>query len=126
MQPEPPRFSLAELEEASGVASRLIRSYITEGLVPPALGRGRSRYFTSDHLQRVELVSRMRANRLSFDEIRLRISAETMPHDPDAETWRRVSLHPDLELHVRDGASDSIDALVHEVIDLSRRWFGEE
>jgi DNA-binding transcriptional MerR regulator len=127
MQPDPPRFSLAELVEASGVPERTVRSFITEGLVPPALGRGKARYYTSDHLERIELVAQLRADRLSFHEIRQRLAPPVEPRSNlDAEPWRRVVLHPDLELHIRDGAPDSIDALARELTAVARRWFGDE
>jgi DNA-binding transcriptional MerR regulator len=120
-----PRFSLAELEEASGVSERTIRQFITDGLVPPALGRGRARYFTPDHLQRLELVAQMRADRLSVDEIRARLFGAGTPASA-GEAWRRLILHPDLELHIRDGAPEAVQTLAAELEEQARRWFGEE
>jgi DNA-binding transcriptional MerR regulator len=121
-----PRFSLADLVESSGLPERTVRNFITEGLVPPALGRGRSRYYTTDHLQRLELVARLRAERLSFDEIRDRLSAPDTTATPEGETWQRLTLHPDLELLVRDDASESVQALARELALQARQWFGEE
>jgi DNA-binding transcriptional MerR regulator len=119
-----PRFSLAELVEASGLSERMVRHFITEGLVPPALGRGRSRYYTPEHLARLELVARLRAERLSFDEIRERL-AGTGEATPAGDTWQRIELHPDLELHLRADASESVQALASELAQQARRWFGE-
>lgn len=121
-----PRFSLAELEEASGVSERTIRQFITDGLVPPALGRGRARYFTPDHLQRLELVARMRADRLSVEEIRARLLGADAQDATVSEGWRRLVLHPDLELHVRDGSPEAVQTLASELAEQARRWFGEE
>jgi DNA-binding transcriptional MerR regulator len=121
-----PRFSLADLVESSGLSERTVRNFITEGLVPPALGRGRSRYYTTDHLARLELVARLRAERLSFDEIRERLSAPDTTTTPDGETWQRLTLHPDLELLVRDDASESVQALARELALQARQWFGDE
>lgn len=121
-----PRFSLADLVESSGLPERTVRNFITEGLVPPALGRGRSRYYTTDHLQRLELVARLRAERLSFDEIRERLSAPDAAATTASETWLRLMLHPDLELLVRDDASESVQALARELALQARQWFGEE
>ncbi|MEX1157872.1 MAG: helix-turn-helix domain-containing protein [Thermomicrobiales bacterium] len=125
MQQEEPRFSLAELVEASGVAERTIRSYITDGLVPAAIGRGRARYFTPGHLARLELVARLRADRLSIDEIRDRFDSGSSASDLESDTWRRLELHPDLELHVRADAPESVQALASELAQHARRWFGE-
>lgn len=121
-----PRFSLADLVESSGLPERTVRNFITEGLVPPALGRGRSRYYTTDHLARLELVARLRAERLSFDEIRERLSAPDSATTTASETWLRLMLHPDLELLVRDDASESVQALARELALQARQWFGEE
>ncbi len=126
MQPEEPRFSLAELVDASGVPERTIRQYITDGLIPASLGRGRSRYYTPNHLARLELVARLRTDRLSIDEIRERLDDAATSSEPDSESWRRLTLHPDLEIHVRDGASESVEALASELADQARRWFGDE
>ena len=126
MQQVEPRFSLAELVDASGLTERTVRYFITEGLVPPALGRGRSRYFTSDHLTRLELVARLRADRLSFDEIRERLAEPESDATTQAENWHRLTLHPDLELLVRADASESVQALARELAVQAQRWFGEE
>ena len=126
MQQVEPRFSLAELVEASGLAERTVRHFITEGLVPPALGRGRSRYYTTEHLARLELVARLRAERLSFDEIRERLTESDANATTEGETWQRLTLHPDLELLVRGDASESVQALARELARQAQRWFGEE
>jgi DNA-binding transcriptional MerR regulator len=125
VQQEEPRFSLAELVEASGVPERTVRAYITDGLVPPALGRGRARYYTPDHLARLELVARLRADRLSVDEIRDRLTGASQSPDPQGADWRRLTLHPDLELHVRADAPESVQALAAELAQHAQRWFGE-
>ena len=126
MQPEEPRFSLAELVESSGLPERTIRQYITEGLVPPALGRGRARYFTPGHLEQLEVVKRLRSERLSLDEIRERLTTPEAQEAPDSESWRRLTLHSDLELLVREDAPESIHALARELVEYARRWFGDE
>jgi DNA-binding transcriptional MerR regulator len=120
-----PRFSLAELVESSGLSERTVRHYIAEGLVPPALGRGRSRYYTPEHLTRLELVARLRAEKLSFEEIRQRLAGTDVDEAPAGDNWQRIELHPDLELHVREGASESVQSLAGELVEQARRWFGE-
>lgn len=126
MQQGEARFSLTELVDASGVPERQIRQYITEGLVPQALGRGRARYFTPEHLTRLELVKQLRRERLSIDEIRDRLTPDAELPVVDGDTWRRLQLHPDLELHVREDAPESVQALANELLIQARRWFGDE
>lgn len=126
MQPQKPRFSLAELVDASGVPERTIRQYITDGLIPASLGRGRSRYYTPDHLARLELVARLRTDRLSIDEIRERLNGTATSPGPDGANWQRLTFHPDLELHIRNDAPESVQALARELANEARRWFGNE
>ena len=126
MEQVEPRFSLSELVESSGLPERTVRHFITEGLVPPALGRGRSRYYTTDHLTRLELVARLRADRLSFDEIRERLTAPAETARFESETWQRLMLHPDLELLVRADASESVQALARELAVQAQQWFGDD
>lgn len=126
MEVSEPRFSLAELEEASGLNARTIRFYIEQGLVAPALGRGRSRYFTPDHLRVLAEIAHLREQRLSIDEIRDRLNRAAGPPDLDSEDWRRMRLHPDLELHVRAGAPDGVRELAARVVALAAGWFGDD
>lgn len=126
MEAGEPRFSLAELEESSGLNARTIRFYVEQGLVPPALGRGRSRYFTPEHLRILAEISHLRAQRLSLEEIRERLIAQIGPERLDSEDWRRVRLHPDLELHVRSGAPESVQALAARIGALVAEWFGDD
>lgn len=125
MEAGEPRFSLAELEEASGLNARTIRFYIEQGLVPPALGRGRSRYFTSDHLRVLAEIAHLREQRLSIGEIRARLARAAAPTDLESEDWRRLRLHPGLELHVRSGAPEGVRELAARITALAAGWFGE-
>ena len=43
---EPARLTFREIVADSGLSERTVRYYIHEGLVPPAIGRGRSAYYT--------------------------------------------------------------------------------
>ena len=49
-------MTLDELTRRVGVSVRNVRFYTTRGLVPAPIRRGRSGYYTSDHLARLELV----------------------------------------------------------------------
>lgn len=123
-----PRFTLSELVEATGLTERTIRYYISAGIVPPALGRGRSRYYTPQHLQNLTQVASLRAQRLSIDEIRERMLASVQVTSAldAAPVWRHISVHSTLELHVRDDAPDGILALARTLEAQSREWLGSE
>lgn len=123
---ETPRFRLSELVEASGIPERTIRFYIDQGIVPPALGRGRSRYFTPDHLQQLELVGRLREQKLSIEEIRERLLGQQRPASVPSEHWERITLHPDLELMLRADSPEAVRTLALRLVQVAGEWFGEE
>lgn len=120
-----PRFSMAELVESSGLQERTIRYYISQGIVDPALGRGRSRYFTPRHLVQLEQVARLRKLRLSIEEIRARLAVPAVTEPAAGDRWDRIALHPSLELHLREDAPEAIRALARQVVDLAQDWLGE-
>jgi DNA-binding transcriptional MerR regulator len=63
-------LSIEELAERSGVPVRTIRFYITEGLVPGPIGRGRSAAYGQEHLQRLGLIRLFSARHLPLAEQR--------------------------------------------------------
>lgn len=109
--PRPVRYTLSDLERETGVTSRTIRYYISEGLLQPAYGRGPSATYDPDHLLRLQLITKLKDERLSLRDIKERLSHLT-PEDiavllkvqmqPEVDTWRRYQLHPDFEIAVRD------------------------
>lgn len=110
-EPRPVRYTLADLERETGVSSRTIRYYITEGLLQPAYGRGPSATYDTDHMLRLRLIQQMKDDRMSLKDIKERLLQLT-PEDiavilkvemaPEAEVWRRYRLHPDMEISVRE------------------------
>lgn len=111
----PDRYTLSELEELTGVTGRTIRYYITEGLLPPAYGRGPSATYDEDHLLRLHAIQHFKEQRLPLkgikdelaqlttDDLALMINA---PAQPEVVTWQHHVLHPDLLIAVRERASD--------------------
>ena len=120
-----PRFSLAELVEATGVAARTVRYYIDRELMPRAEGKGRYAYYTAEHVEALARIRELRQRSLSLEEMREILIAERSPGPatPAGATWTRLSIHPDLELHVRNGAPENVSAFVHQVQLLAVRWF---
>lgn len=125
MATQEPRFSMRELVEASGMTERKIRYYIERGLLPGARGRGRSAYYTTDHLRTIERIRGFQELGLSLDEIASELRSSEVPA-VDHETWLRVRLHADLEVHVRRDAPESVHILVRRFQDVAREWFGSE
>jgi DNA-binding transcriptional MerR regulator len=112
--PRPVRYTLTDLERETGVTARTIRYYISQGLLQPAYGRGPSATYDPDHLLRLQLINRLKEERLSLRDIKERLSHLT-PEDiavmlkiqmqPQADTWRRYQLHEDFEISVRERAT---------------------
>ena len=83
---ESPRelLTLDELTNRVGMSVRNIRFYTTKGLVPPPIRRGRSGYYSPDHVARLELVQELQAHGFTLSAIEkyvARIPAEATPED---------------------------------------------
>ncbi len=124
--PEPYRYSIADLERETGVNSRNIRYYISEGLLPPAYGRGPTATYDLGHLLRLRMIAKLREDGIALREIRERLSdlddeqiAATLKIQtrPPEDRWRRVQLHPSLELHVREPGGEP-DLALEEAVEL--------
>ncbi len=126
-----PRYSLPDLERETKTSGRTIRYYISEGLLPPAYGRGPTATYDLGHLLRLRLIASYKEDRLGLQEIRDRLNGLTdddiaallnVQTEPVQEFWRRIELHPDIELHVRQrGRSDpAMDDAVDLIVGLSR------
>jgi DNA-binding transcriptional MerR regulator len=75
---------LDELAGRVGLSVRNIRFYTTRGLVPPPIRRGRSGYYTPDHVARLELVQELQSHGFTLSAIERylsRIPADATPED---------------------------------------------
>src|SRR4029078_6396111 len=107
---EPYRYTMADLERETGINARTIRYYITEGLLPAARGRGVGATYGPTHLLRLKAIGLLKKDNTPLEQIGRRLQAMRDPDlaamlevetAPPEDRWRRVHLHPDLELHVR-------------------------
>ncbi len=62
-------YRINDLAEASGVSVRNIRVYQDRGLLPPPTIRGRTGWYSDDHLNRLNLISRMLERGYTFATI---------------------------------------------------------
>lgn len=124
---EPYRYTMADLEAETGISARTIRYYITEGLLPAAKGRGVGATYSPTHLLRLKAIAAMRENHTPLAEIRQRLEGireadlAAMLHvetAPPEDRWRRVHLHPDLELHVRERGGRDRNYALEKVVDM--------
>jgi DNA-binding transcriptional MerR regulator len=63
-------YSAPELEQQTGLSIRNIRYYTDLGLLPPPILRGKNACYTSDHLQRIRLIQRLRERHFPLSEIK--------------------------------------------------------
>jgi len=127
--PTPPpafRYSIADLEEQVGIPSRTIRYYISQGLLPPAHGRGPSATYDLGHLMRLRMIGSLRSTHLPLDQIKERLANLSdseiaalleVETEPPEDRWRRIELHPDIELHVRERGGNR-DLQLHAAVEL--------
>lgn len=123
---DPYQYTMADLESETGIPARTIRYYITEGLLPAAKGRGKGATYSPEHLLRLKAVSALKQSHTPLSEIRERLAGirqsdlAAMLHvetAPPADRWRRIFLHPDIELHVREGSGRERNYALENVVD---------
>jgi DNA-binding transcriptional MerR regulator len=122
----PTTFTIDELAARSGVPSRTIRYYQSEGALPPPERRGRVAMYDEDHLERLQLISELQGRGLSLGLIRdlvQRTSAESLSvvewlglTDSLAVPWlddRPADLsETELASHLGDTGLEILDGLV--------------
>lgn len=77
-------LTLEELTNRVGLSVRNVRFYTTRGLVPPPIRRGRSGYYTPDHVARLELVQELQSHGFTLAAIErylARIPPDATPED---------------------------------------------
>lgn len=131
MPPAPRRYTMADLEEQTGLDARTVRYYISRGLIPAAHGRGPGATYDLGHLLRLRAIVLLKAQRLALDEIKDRLSGLSdddlaamleVQTRPAEDRWRRIQLHQDIELHVRDreGRDRALDEAVEFILGHAR------
>ena len=83
-EPRRELLTLDELTTRVGMSVRNVRFYTTKGLVPPPIRRGRSGYYSADHVARLELVQELQAHGFTLSAIEryvARIPADATPED---------------------------------------------
>lgn len=63
------RYTIDELSERTGVATRSIRYYQTLGLLPPPTVEGRTGYYGDPHVERIALIQELQAEGLNLQAI---------------------------------------------------------
>ncbi len=63
-------MTIDELARRTGMTVRNIRAHQSRGLVPPPEVRGRTGYYGSQHLERIELIKELQADGFNLEAIR--------------------------------------------------------
>lgn len=114
----PHRYTISDLERETGISPRNIRYYITQGLLPSAHGRGVGATYTADHLLRLKYINKLKQDNLPLAEMRKQLDglsqeklADVLRVEtaPPQDRWRRIHLHDDIEIHVRERAGRDRD-----------------
>jgi DNA-binding transcriptional MerR regulator len=121
-----PKYSLDDLAALGGISTRTLRYYLSEGLLPPPLGRGPGKHYDDAHLTRLQSLQYHQGLGMDLTAIKshfeshyataalnrgefppeLGFDAELVEREPtgiplpNLSPWSRITLAPGLELHV--------------------------
>ncbi|KQQ39462.1 MULTISPECIES: MerR family transcriptional regulator [unclassified Nocardioides] len=87
-------MTLDELTQRAGISVRNVRFYTTKGLVPPPIRRGRSGYYTPDHVARLELVAELQSHGFTLSAIERYVAAIPADATPEDIALHRTMLAP--------------------------------
>jgi DNA-binding transcriptional MerR regulator len=87
-------MTLDELTERVGMSVRNVRFYTTRGLVPPPIRRGRSGYYSAEHVVRLELVRELQAHGFTLSAIEGYMARIPPGASPETIALHRTLLAP--------------------------------
>jgi len=96
-------LKLDELARKSGVPARTIRLYITRGLIPGPLRRGRKAAYSAKHLKALAEIRRLQKQGLTLAEIRQhRAGPVEGGRLPEPVRWSSYAVAPNVVVLVRE------------------------
>jgi DNA-binding transcriptional MerR regulator len=87
-------LTLDELTNRIGMSVRNVRFYTTKGLIPPPIRRGRSGYYTPDHVARLELVRELQSHGFTLAAIEKYVAGIPADATPEDIALHRTMLAP--------------------------------
>lgn len=107
-------FTISELADAGATTPRTVRYYTAEGLLPPPDSRGRYAIYSSDHLDRLRLIDRLKDAHQPLTAIRERLSGLTAEDIrellADADSPRNPKAMDDLLVKCAEAARARLEA----------------
>ena len=68
------QLAIEEVSQRTGIPIRTIRYYIVEGLLPPPVSKGRNAWYEEMHVERLNLIQRLKKEFMPLGEIRNRLN----------------------------------------------------
>jgi DNA-binding transcriptional MerR regulator len=87
-------LTLDELCNRVGMSVRNVRFYTTKGLVPPPIRRGRSGYYSPEHVARLELVQELQSHGFTLSAIERYVAGIPADATPEDIALARTMLAP--------------------------------
>jgi len=87
-------LTLDELCERVGMSVRNVRFYTSRGLVPPPIRKGRSGFYTPDHVGRLELVQELQSHGFTLSAIERYVAGIPADAPPQELALARTMLAP--------------------------------
>jgi DNA-binding transcriptional MerR regulator len=87
-------LTLDELTERVGLSVRNVRFYTTRGLVPPPIRRGRSGFYSADHVARLQLVQELQGHGFTLSAIERYVAGIPADASPEDIALHRAMLAP--------------------------------
>jgi len=119
------KYNIQKLAELGGVTRRTIRFYIQQELLPKPLGTGRGSHYTQEHLDTLIEIKTSQECGKPLDQIKtekLIFQGVNPPENKevnfDLSGWIRITIDPEIELHLRRSRapeSQHLGTLVEEI-----------
>ena len=90
----PGGYTIDELAQRVGMTVRNVRAHQSRGLLTPPEVRGRTGYYSDDHVARLELIKDMQADGFNLRAIRAALDALPAGAGPEALAFRRRVVAP--------------------------------
>ena len=87
-------LTLHELCDRVGISLRNVRFYASRGLVPPPIRKGRSGYYSRDHVGRLELVQELQSHGFTLSAIEKYVAGIPADATPEDLALARTMLAP--------------------------------
>ena len=87
-------LTIDELTERVGMSVRNVRFYTSKQLVPPPIRRGRSGYYTADHVARLQLVQELQGHGFTLAAIERYVAGIPAEATPEDIALHRAMLAP--------------------------------